>query len=199
MFMPLFKKNENLVYREKKLDKILSNYVRYIEDNIANINVIDPEMDLQEVEDAIEMLVKQTTPIPYEVDITVLIEFKYKKHNNEPSVEKVQSIISKNLVPRILSVTNEIKRISTISLILFTVGFAMLIASILISENGFSSLAIQQVFSIFSWVFVWTSLEKMIFERIELVRRKQLLKRLYFADYELDPKSILKKSTKISE
>lgn len=197
--MGLFRKNEVMVNREKVLDKILSKYVRYVEDNIANINVVDPDLDLQEVEDLIEMLVRQTSSIPYEIDITVLIEFKYKKHNNEASVAQVQNIISKNLVPRILNKTLEIKRISTISIILFSVGFLMLVASILITENGFSNIAIQSVFSIFSWVFVWTSLEKMIFERIELVRRKQLLKRLYFAEYELDPKSIIKKSTKISE
>lgn len=197
--MPLFKRSETSSNRDKKLDKVLANYVRYIEDNIANINVLDPDMDLQEVEDVIEILVKQTNPIPYDFDVTVLIEFKYKKHNNEASVEQVQNIITKNLVPRIIAVTNEIKRISTISLILFSFGFLMLIGSILIQENGFSSSAIQQVFSIFSWVFIWTSLEKMIFERIELVRRKRLLKRLYFSSYELDPKSIIKKSVKISE
>ena len=197
--MPLFKRSETSSNRDKKLDKVLANYVRYIEDNIANINVLDPDMDLQDVEDVIEILVKQTNPIPYDFDVTVLIEFKYKKHNNEASVEQVQNIITKNLVPRIIAVTNEIKRISTISLILFSFGFLMLIGSILIQENGFSSSAIQQVFSIFSWVFIWTSLEKMIFERIELVRRKRLLKRLYFSSYELDPKSIIKKSVKISE
>ena len=197
--MPLFKRSETSSNRDKKLDKVLANYVRYIEDNIANINVLDPDMDLQEVEDVIEILVKQTNPIPYDFDVTVLIEFKYKKHNNEASVDQVQNIITKNLVPRIIAVTNEIKRISTISLILFSFGFLMLIGSILIQENGFSSSAIQQVFSIFSWVFIWTSLEKMIFERIELVRRKRLLKRLYFSSYELDPKSIIKKSVKISE
>ena len=197
--MPLFKRSETSSNRDKKLDKVLANYVRYIEDNIANINVLDPDMDLQEVEDVIEILVKQTNPIPFDFDVTVLIEFKYKKHNNEASVEQVQNIITKNLVPRIIAVTNEIKRISTISLILFSFGFLMLIGSILIQENGFSSSAIQQVFSIFSWVFIWTSLEKMIFERIELVRRKRLLKRLYFSSYELDPKSIIKKSVKISE
>jgi hypothetical protein len=39
----------------------------------------------------------------------------------------------------------------------------------------------------------------MIFERIDMIRRKQILKRLYFAEFELDPKSIIKKSAKITD
>jgi hypothetical protein len=184
--------------RNKELERKVSKYVRYVEDNIANINVTNPDMDLQEIDDTIEMLARQTRHIPVVNDITVLIEFKYKKNNNETSVDQVKELVKKNLIPRIRNISQEVKRISIISLILFGLGFAMLIASILVTENGFSSSTIQQVFSIFSWVFIWTSLEKMIFERIDLIRHKQNLKRLYFAEFELDPKSIIKKSSKIT-
>lgn len=201
VFMPLLKRQniELIKKRNKELERKVSKYVRYVEDNIANINVANPDMDLQEIDDTIEMLARQTRYIPVTNDITVLIEFKYKKNNNENSVEQVSELVKKNLIPRIRNISQEVNRISIISLILFALGFAMLIASILVTENGFSSSAIQQVFSIFSWVFIWTSLEKMIFERIDLIRHKQNLKRLYFAEFELDPKSIIKKSTKITE
>jgi hypothetical protein len=199
--MPLFKKEkaELIIRRNKELERKVSKYVRYVEDNIANINVDNPDLDLQEVDDVIERLASQTKYIPVTADITVLVEFKYKKNNNESSVEQVKEVVTKNLIPRIRNITQEVKRISIISLVLFGLGFIMLLASILVTENGFSSSAIQQVFSIFSWVFIWTSLEKMIFERIDMVRHKQILKRLYFAEFELDPKSIIKKSSKLTD
>jgi hypothetical protein len=199
--MPLFKKtNQELINRRnRELERKVSKYVRYVEDNVANINVLNPDLDLEEIDTIIEILARQTKYIPISSDITVLIEFKFKKNNNESSVEQVKELITKNLIPRIRNITQEVKRISIISSVLFGLGFIMLIASILVSENGFSGAAIQQVFSIFSWVFIWTSLEKMIFERIDLIRYKQILKRLYFAEYELDPKSIIKKSTKLTD
>jgi len=42
---------------------------------------------------------------------------------------------------------------------------------------------IDQILVITSWVFIWTSVEKIFFERRDVMYHKRLIQRLYFAVY----------------
>jgi hypothetical protein len=52
--------------------------------------------------------------------------------------------------------------------------------------EGTTGILFEQVIGIFTWVFAWTGLEKLIFDRPILTNRQKNLKRLYSAKFILD-------------
>ena len=77
----------------------------------------------------------------------------------------------------------DIRRLTLIGSILFSIGTFVLVFGGLFSETLFANAISGEVSAIFSWIFIWTGVEKLIFDRREVQYRVKLLKRLFHAKY----------------
>jgi hypothetical protein len=65
-------------------------------------------------------------------------------------------------------------------------SLTLVLSIFFVGIEGTPGILIEQVFTIFTWVFSWTGLEKLIFDRPVLTNRQKNLKRLYSAKFILD-------------
>jgi hypothetical protein len=91
--------------------------------------------------------------------------------------------IQDELVPVIYYLKKDVRRLSIIGSTLLAIGNFVLIFGGIISETIFANSISQEVYAIFSWIFIWTGVEKLLFDRREMNYRIKLLKRLFHAKY----------------
>jgi hypothetical protein len=104
--------------------------------------------------------------------------------------------IQDELVPIIYYIKKDIQRLTTIGGILLAIGNFVLIFGGLLSETVFFNSFSSEVYAILSWIFIWTGVERLLFDRRALQYRIKLLKRLFHAKYILVRMTIKKGASK---
>jgi hypothetical protein len=91
--------------------------------------------------------------------------------------------IQDELIPVIYYLKKDIRRLTLIGSVLYSIGMMVLVFGGWFSENLFVNAISGEVYGIFSWIFIWTGVEKLLFDRREIQYRVKLLKRLFHAKY----------------
>ena len=81
---------------------------------------------------------------------------------------------------------------------LLGIGNFVLIFGGLLSETIFFNSISSEVYAILSWIFIWTGVERLLFDRRALQYRIKLLNRLFHAKYILVRMTTKKASAKES-
>lgn len=178
-----------LIALKGNLDARLKQYGREIDEDMASFKLLSDKFDGKIVQDVIRDLEEETRYTPLNRKVTVEVQ----AGNFEVHLPIIIDQIQDELVPIIYYLKKDLKRIGIIGSTLLGIGNFVLIFGGFISTSVFASTVSQEVYAIFSWIFIWTGVEKLLFDRREILYRIKLLKRLFHAKYILVRMSVKKK------
>lgn len=186
------RKTLELIALKGDLDARLKQYGREVDEDMASFKLLSDKFEGKIVQDTIRDLEEETRYTPLNRKVTVEVQ----AGNFEVHLPIIIDQIQDELIPVIFYLKKDIARLTTIGSILSGIGTLVLVFGGLISESVFLSAISTEVYVIFSWIFIWTGVEKLLFDRRELRYRIKLLKRLFHAKYILVRTSFKKSTTK---
>ena len=170
--------------RLQQVKKRISKYSAKFEDGIIDVKISPEPTDRGKALDMLNRLENEAMYIPSSQQLTIRVDLE-QKENADIQVTTLKEAINNEIIKIIYHENQELRHIKFLSVILFLVGIStMLIASLLNSKTFFAQAA-QQLFIIASWVFIWESINKVVFVRHQLIKKKLKLLQLYFANYTL--------------
>jgi hypothetical protein len=179
-----------LIALKGNLDARLKQYGREIDEDMASFKMVSENFEGKMVQDVIRDLEEETRYTPLNRKVTVEVQ----AGNFEVHLPIIIDQIQDELVPVIYYLKKDVRRLSVIGSTLLMIGNFVLIFGGLLSETLFLNAVSEEVYAIFSWIFIWTGVEKLIFDRREMNYRIKLLKRLFHAKYILVRTAIKKKN-----
>ena len=184
------KKKEVMVQNHKRkeklqaLEKKLKHYSRHMDEGMVDLKIVPGTYTRGRALDIIQRLLNEANYIPGNQNLTLLLTFE-EKENIPEQITRFQDAIQGEIIKMIHHENQEIKQVTLISFVLLLIGLISLVTSIFIPNTNTLSFAIQQIFTIISWVCIWEFIDKFIFERRKLLIDKLNLLQLYFANYEI--------------
>lgn len=161
----------------------LVHFASIVDEDTVRIQIQTKKFESIAAIELIKILEESTKYVPLKRSVTVAVD----PNDNDIELHKVVEYVKQELVPIIYHLDKDIRRMTLVSSLMIVFSAITLIVSVLLSDvSGTPGLLVEQVFTIFTWVFAWTGLEKLIFDRRDLVQRRKNLKRLYSAKYILD-------------
>jgi hypothetical protein len=176
------------------LEARLKQYGREIDEDMASFKLLSDKFEGKIVQDTIRDLEEETRYTPLNRKVTVEVQ----AGNFEVHLPIIIDQIQDELVPVIYYVKKDIRRLTVIGSILSIIGSLVLIFGGILSDTLFLNTISEEVYGIFSWIFIWTGVEKLLFDRREIQYRVKLLKRLFHAKYILVRMAMKKSTTKDS-
>jgi hypothetical protein len=176
------------------LEARLKQYGREIDEDMASFKLLSDKFEGKIVQDTIRDLEEETRYTPLNRKVTVEVQ----AGNFEVHLPIIIDQIQDELVPVIYYVKKDIRRLTVIGLILSIIGSLVLIFGGILSDTLFLNTISEEVYGIFSWIFIWTGVEKLLFDRREIQYRVKLLTRLFHAKYILVRMAMKKSTTKDS-
>jgi hypothetical protein len=173
------RKTLELIALKGDLDARLTQYGREIDEDMASFKIISDKFEGKVVQDTLRDLEEETRYTPLTRKVTVEVQ----AGNFEVHLPIIIDQIQDELIPVIYYLKKDIRRLTLIGSILFSIGTFVLVFGGLFSETLFANAISGEVSAIFSWIFIWTGVEKLIFDRREVQYRVKLLKRLFHAKY----------------
>ncbi len=183
-----------LIALKGNLDARLKQYGREIDEDMASFKLLTDKFEGKIVQDTIRDLEEETRYTPLNRKITVEVQ----AGNFEVHLPIIIDQIQDELIPVIYYVKKDIRRLTVIGSILLSIGTLVLVFGGILSDTIFLNAISEEVYAIFSWIFIWTGVEKLLFDRREIQYRIKLLKRLFHAKYILVRMSMKKNSNKDS-
>ncbi len=174
------------------LDARLKQYGREIDEDMASFKLLTDKFEGKIVQDTIRDLEEETRYTPLNRKITVEVQ----AGNFEVHLPIIIDQIQDELIPVIYYVKKDIRRLTVIGSILFSIGTLVLVFGGILSDTIFLNAISEEVYAIFSWIFIWTGVEKLLFDRREIQYRIKLLNRLFHAKYILVRMSMKKTTNK---
>jgi hypothetical protein len=168
-----------LIALKGNLEARLKQYGREVDEDMATIKITSDTFEGKVVQDVIRDLEEETRYTPLNRKVTVEVQ----AGNFEVHLPIIIDQIQDELVPVIYYLKKDVRRLSIIGSTLLAIGNFVLIFGGIISETIFANSISQEVYAIFSWIFIWTGVEKLLFDRREMNYRIKLLKRLFHAKY----------------
>ncbi len=159
---------------------------------MASFKLLSEKFEGKVVQDTIRDLEEETRYTPLNRKVTVEVQ----AGNFEVHLPIIIDEIQDELVPIIYYIKKDIQRLTTIGGILLGIGNFVLIFGGLLSETIFFNSISSEVYAILSWIFIWTGVERLLFDRRALQYRIKLLKRLFHAKYILVRMTTKKSPTK---
>ncbi|MFA6627935.1 MAG: hypothetical protein WCT17_05340 [Bacilli bacterium] len=184
------KKKESFVQNHKRkeklqaLEKKLKYYTHHVDEGMIDLKIVSGAYSRGRTLDIIQRLLLEANYIPANVNLTLMLTFE-EKDNISDQITQFKQAIQGEIIKMIHHENQEIKQVNLISFVLLLVGLLSLGVSIFIRESDIFVFAIQQIFTIVSWVCIWEAIDKFIFEKRKLTIGKINLLQLYFANYEL--------------
>ncbi len=173
------RKTLELIALKGDLDARLTQYGREIDEDMASFKIVSDKFEGKVVQDTIRDLEEETRYTPLTRKVTVEVQ----AGNFEVHLPIIIDQIQDELIPVIYYLKKDIRRLTLIGSILFSIGSFVLIFGGLFSETLFANAISAGSAEIFSWIFIWTGVEKLLFDRREVQYRVKLLKRLFHAKY----------------
>jgi hypothetical protein len=168
-----------LIALKGNLEARLKQYGREVDEDMAYFKLESDKFDGKVVQEVIRDLEEETRYTPLNRKVTVEIQ----AGNFEVHLPIIIDQIQDELIPVIYYLIKDKQRLTVIGSILLAIGSFVLIFGGLLAATTFSFALSQEVYAIFSWIFIWTGVEKLLFDRRELQYRIKLLKRLFHAKY----------------
>jgi hypothetical protein len=181
-----FTKSPKAIQKERlqQVRKRISKYSAKFEDGIIDLKVSPEPMDRRKALDILSRLENETMYIPASLELTIKVDLE-NKENETNQINSLKEGINHEIIKILYHENQELRRVKIVSIILFLVGITTMLIASLLNFKDFFTQAVQQLFVISSWVFIWESIDKMVFVRHKLVKKKLKLFQLYFAEYEL--------------
>jgi hypothetical protein len=173
------RKTLELIALKGDLDSRLTQYGREIDEDMASFKIVSDKFEGKIVQDTIRDLEEETRYTPLNRKVTVEVQ----AGNFEVHLPIIIDQIQDELIPVIYYLKKDIRRLTLIGSLLYGIGMMVLIFGGWLSENLFVNAISVEVYGIFSWIFIWTGAEKLLFDRREIQYRVKLLKRLFHAKY----------------
>jgi hypothetical protein len=173
------RKTLELIALKGDLDARLNQYGREIDEDMASFKIVSDKFEGKIVQDTIRDLEEETRYTPLTRKVTVEVQ----AGNFEVHLPIIIDQVQDELIPVIYYLKKDIRRLTLIGSILFAIGGFVLIFGGIFSETLFANAISAGSAEIFSWIFIWTGFEKLIFDRREIQHRVKLLKRLFHAKY----------------
>lgn len=173
------RKTLELIALKGDLNARLKQYGREIDEDMASFKLLSEKFEGKIVQDTIRDLEEETRYTPLNRKVTVEVQ----AGNFEVHLPIIIDEIQDELVPIIYYIKKDIQRLTTIGGILLAIGNFVLIFGGLLSETVFFNSFSSEVYAILSWIFIWTGVERILFDRRALQYRIKLLKRLFHAKY----------------
>ncbi len=173
------RKTLELIALKGDLNARLNQYGREVDEDMASFKLISEKFEGKIVQDTIRDLEEETRYTPLNRKVTVEVQ----AGNFEVHLPIIIDEIQDELVPIIYYIKKDIQRLTTIGGILLAIGNFVLIFGGLLSETVFFNSFSSEVYAILSWIFIWTGVERLLFDRRALQYRIKLLKRLFHAKY----------------
>jgi hypothetical protein len=179
-----------LIALKGDLDARLKQYGREVDEDMASFKLQSDQFDGKVVQDVIRDLEEETRYTPLNRKVTVEVQ----AGNFDVHLPIIIDQIQDELVPIIYYLKKDVRRLSVIGSTLLMIGNFVLIFGGLLSETIFLNAVSEEVYAIFSWIFIWTGVEKLLFDRREMNYRIKLIKRLFHAKYILVRSALKKKN-----
>lgn len=173
------RKTLEMIALKGDLDARLNQYGREIDEDMASFKIVSDKFEGKVVQDTLRDLEEETRYTPLKRKVTVEVQ----AGNFEVHLPIIIDQIQDELIPVIYYLKKDIRRLTLIGSLLFSIGSFVLIFGGLFSETLFANAISAGSAEIFSWIFIWTGVEKLIFDRREVQYRVKLLKRLFHAKY----------------
>lgn len=173
------RKTLEMIALKGDLDARLTQYGREIDEDMASFKIVSDKFEGKVVQDTLRDLEEETRYTPLKRKVTVEVQ----AGNFEVHLPIIIDQIQDELIPVIYYLKKDIRRLTLIGSLLFSIGSFVLIFGGLFSETLFANAISAGSAEIFSWIFIWTGVEKLIFDRREVQYRVKLLKRLFHAKY----------------
>jgi hypothetical protein len=186
------RKTLELIALKGDLNARLNQYGLEVDEDMASFKLISEKFEGKIVQDTIRDLEEETRYTPLNRKVTVEVQ----AGNFEVHLPIIIDEIQDELVPIIYYIKKDIQRLTTIGGILLAIGNFVLIFGGLLSETVFFNSFSSEVYAILSWIFIWTGVERLLFDRRALQYRIKLLKRLFHAKYILVRMTIKKGASK---
>ncbi len=186
------RKTLELIALKGDLNARLKQYGREVDEDMASFKLLSEKFEGKVVQDTIRDLEEETRYTPLNRKVTVEVQ----AGNFEVHLPIIIDEIQDELVPIIYYIKKDIQRLTTIGGILLGIGNFVLIFGGLLSETIFFNSISSEVYAILSWIFIWTGVERLLFDRRALQYRIKLLKRLFHAKYILVRMTTKKSPTK---
>jgi hypothetical protein len=161
------------------LEARLKQYGREVDEDMASFKLLSENFDGKVVQDVIRDLEDETRYTPLNRKVTVEVQ----AGNFDVHLPIIIDQIQDELVPVIYYLKKDVRRLSIIGSTLLAIGNFVLIFGGILSDTIFANAVSEEVYAIFSWIFIWTGVEKLLFDRREMNYRIKLLKRLFHAKY----------------
>ena len=186
------RKTLELIALKGDLNARLKQYAREVDEDMASFKLLSEKFEGKIVQDTIRDLEEETRYTPLNRKVTVEVQ----AGNFEVHLPIIIDEIQDELVPIIYYIKKDIQRLTTIGSVLLAIGNFVLIFGGLLSETIFFNSISSEVYAILSWIFIWTGVERLLFDRRALQYRIKLLKRLFHAKYILVRMTIKKGTPK---
>jgi hypothetical protein len=168
-----------LIALKGNLNARLTQYGREIDEDMASFKIVSDKFEGKVVQDTLRDLEEETRYTPLTRKVTVEVQ----AGNFEVHLPIIIDQIQDELIPVIYYLKKDIRRLTLIGSLLFSIGSFVLIFGGLFAETLFANAISAGSAEIFSWIFIWTGVEKLMFDRREISNRIKLLKRLFHAKY----------------
>lgn len=173
------RKTLEMIALKGDLDARLNQYGREIDEDMASFKIVSDKFEGKVVQDTLRDLEEETRYTPLKRKVTVEVQ----AGNFEVHLPIIIDQIQDELIPVIYYLKKDIRRLTLIGSLLFSIGSFVLIFGGLFAETLFANAISAGSAEIFSWIFIWTGVEKLLFDRREVQYRVKLLKRLFHAKY----------------
>ena len=173
------RKTLELIALKGDLNARLNQYGREVDEDMASFKLLSEKFEGKIVQDTIRDLEEETRYTPLTRKVTVEVQ----AGNFEVHLPIIIDQIQDELIPVIYYLKKDIRRLTLIGSLLFSIGSFVLIFGGLFAETLFANAISAGSAEIFSWIFIWTGVEKLIFDRREVQYRVKLLKRIFHAKY----------------
>ena len=174
--------NDKKAFKEKskQLDERVKRYRDYMEETWIEVDAKEV-LNKNTLTDAIDGMEEDNKYIPYKDDVEIIIKNALKTQQS-----LIRNKIEHQLVARLYELKMSIRRLYRKIFFTFTIGMIGFISNIVLHHYEVNLFAVREMLNIVSWIFLWTTIEKFIFDRHELLYKKNLMERMYFGKYSFD-------------
>lgn len=174
--------NDKKAFKEKskQLDERVKRYRDYMEETWIEVDAKEV-LNKNTLTDAIDGMEEDNKYIPYKDDVEIIIKNALKTQQS-----LIRNKIEHQLVARLYELKMSIRRLYRKIFFTFTIGMIGFIINIVLHHYEVDIFAVREMLNIVSWIFLWTTIEKFIFDRHELLYKKNLMERMYFGKYSFD-------------
>ncbi|MDD2575729.1 MAG: hypothetical protein PHD47_04610 [Acholeplasmataceae bacterium] len=179
--------NEKKAFKEKskQLDERVKRYRDYMEETWIEVDAKEV-LNKNTLTDAIDGMEEDNKYIPYKDDVEIIIKNALKTQQS-----LVRNKIEHQLVARLYELKMSIRRLYRKIFFTFTIGMISFIINVVLNHYEVDIFAVREMLNIVSWIFLWTTIEKFIFDRHELLYKKNLMERMYFGKYSFDESEMI--------